>query len=194
MIRITFKRQSDKAVAAAIRGRATQLRAEMTETLDALMLELLARIQEKLSGDVLQQRTGTLIGSITKQPTVQQGNRIIGSVTGAGKPAEYGIVQERGGTHTFEILPVNKQALAFFPSGAAGEGAVGRGLFHQAGSLRGTLKAGKGAQFAALGGVVVKKVIHPPLPKRSFMGSSLDEMRSEITARIFEAAARAVTE
>ena len=192
MIRITFKRQSDRAVAEAIRSKAPQLRQALTEEMDKLMLDLVARVQQKLSGEVLEHRTGILSGSITKQPTVQSGNRIIGTVTGAGPPAQYGIVQEMGGRRAFEILPVHKRALAFFPSGAAGAGPEGRSLFHQAGRLRGSLKRGKGAEFSALGGVVVKRVIHPPLPPRPFMSTSLNEMRGEIVSRIFEAAAKAI--
>jgi len=200
VIRLTFN-SSDERLKTTLRVRGDQLVAELHQELDALMFELQRRIQGKLSGDVLQQRSGKLIRSIEKLPTVQEGGKISGMVTGAGGPAFYGVYQELGSAsgEPYEIKPKNKKALAFFPGGAAGIAggqSAGRGpsagIYFKLGAQRGMIRPGKVGEFAGLGGIVVKSVIHPPIVKRSFMAVALDEMRGEIVSRLYEAAARAV--
>ena len=121
MIRISFKPSSDARVIAAIKARGPKIVESLRVALDQSMLMLQRRIQEKLSGEVLQDRGGTLRRSIEKMPTEVRGSQIVGSVTGAGGPAFYGVYHEKGGLREYEILPgiltgkSNKRALAFFP-------------------------------------------------------------------------------
>ncbi len=200
MIQLSFN-ASDERVKTALRARGPRVAEELRRELDALMFELQRRIQGKLSGDVLEQRTGKLIRSIEKRPTTQEGSQLTGLVTGAGGPAFYGVIQERGSASgaPYEIKPKNKLALAFFPAGAAGVAggqSAGRGasagIYFKLGARRGTIRPAKIGEFANLGGIVVKSVMHPPIQRRSFMETALDEMRAEIVSRLYEAAARAL--
>lgn len=204
MIQLRFTRSSDARVVAALRTKAPRLRAALRETLDGLMLELLKRIQQKLSGEVLTSHHGGrgLLGSAKKSPTVVDGNTIRGSVTAGGGRFFYGRFQEEGTKGPYEILPgaltgkSDKQALAFFPGGSAGATTLrlqGLRLSFKLGKRRGTLRPQGLGEFAGLGGIVVRKVVHPGLKARSFMASSLDELRGEITRRIFATAARAIS-
>jgi hypothetical protein len=197
MIKITFPRQSDKRVAAAIRSKGPQLVSTLTKTMDELMFALMKRIQEKLSGEVLQARGSALLRSVNKRPTVATGTTITGSVqAGGGAAGAYAQVQEEGGKRTYDIYPKNKLALAFFPGGSEGAGAgriFGRRLYYKQGQRAGTLKPGTSSAFAGLGGIVVKHVVHPPLPQRSYMRSALNEMRAMMTSRIFRSAADALS-
>jgi len=187
MIRFSFN-GSDKRVALALRERGQKLVAALREALDLSMLELVRRIQEKLSGEVLHQRSGKLIGSVHKETTAVAGTQIIGRVTAAGGPAWYGRVHEFGGTRAYDIYPVKKRALAFM----AGGGVNSRSFYFKQGSRRGSLRPKMYGKFAEAGGVVVKSVHHPPLPRRSFMATSQEELRGKIKSNLLEAAAKAL--
>jgi hypothetical protein len=181
---------SDQVVLAFLRRQVEAIVARLSRQLNLSMIKLQRYIvTEELSGQVLQNKTGLLAGSINAIPTTAQGSEITASVEGAGGPAWYGQVQERGGTSEYEIAPVNKKALAFFPGGSLGGGggiaqvAKGtlKGLYQRGRSGFGReLRPSKLSQFSSLGGVVVKKVIHPPLPKRPFMSPALTAMRDTI--------------
>lgn len=166
-LKVTFD-GSDERVVAAFRYKGQQIVSSVREELDLLMFELLRRVQQKLSGGVLQTRSGHLLGSANKEPTIISGSgkQIIGSVSaGAGLAMKYASVHEKGGRGWYDIYPVKAKALAWTPTG--------------------------GLPWATKRGVIfAKHVHHPPLPKRSYMQSSLDEMRAEIFSRIFAAAAR----
>lgn len=191
MIRLTFN-ASDKRVIASLRAKAPQIEEGLVRTLDVLMLQLQKLVQSKLQGIVLQHHSGKLAGSITKEPTTRTGAGLMGRVTGAAGPAFYGRIQEKGGTRTYEIKPIHAKALAFFPQGSLGGGGgiaplragIVRGLYAKSGTSRGRLKSSSYEKFGGLGGVVVTKVIHPPLPPRPFMGPSLNEMRDTIVDRL----------
>jgi hypothetical protein len=191
MIRISFN-NSDEKLVAALQARGPQIVSAIQEELDRLMFELLRRVQAKLSGEVLHQRTGKLLSSIVKQPTIiaASGKQIIGSVSGAGGPAFYGRFHETGTTSAYEIRPTTKQALAFFPTGSTGAWLGFQRTRFMFGK-RGFLRPSKIGAFEAAGGIVVKKVVHPPIQQRSFMSAALEEMRAEIIARIYRAAAAA---
>lgn len=195
MITISFN-GTDKRVQATIQSGGTQLRASLAKTMDRLMLELQARIQHKLMGEVLEHKSGKLLGSVIKLPVEVEPQRIVGRVTAAGGPAFYGRIQEKGGLRTYEIKPVNKKALAFFPRGSLGGGggfaqvkkSIIHNLFEKSGAGRGSLRRTPQAQgkFSAYGGLVVMKVTHPPLQPRPFMAPSLEEMRGRIIEQIRE--------
>jgi hypothetical protein len=202
MITLSFGR-SDERLLEAMRAKAPKVRAFVREELDRLMLELQRLIMAKLSGVVLEHRTGKLLGSIHKEPTVEVGDTVTGRVTGAGGPAFYGRVQELGGTRTYDILPVNKLALAFFPGGASGGAGNFAALYlgsrsamtslrFAQGSQRGSLRPTAIAEFSGAGGIVVRKVVHPPLPARPFMSTSLEEMREAIIVRLRIAVGKAI--
>ena len=118
-------------------------------------------IEGKLSGEVLQEQTGQLAGSV-----VQQAAAWAGAVCGAsvGVPADspafqYGVVHEMGGLGYYSIFPKEALALAF--EGGGGGGA-----------------APWGGQFA--GGdplfVFTRHVNHPPAQKRPFIAPALAEL------------------
>lgn len=199
MIQVSFN-ASDKRVIEALRAKGPQVKERLSGRLDVLMLNLQRRIQEKLSGEVLEHRSGKALGSITKQPIEQSETEIRGRVTGGGGPAFYLVFHEKGGTRQYEIKPVNKKALAFFPGSSVG-GAIAssnvpfvpgkstvRGLYFRSGSKRGDLRPDRLSKFGGLGGIVVMKVIHPPLPKRPVMSSSLNELQTKIVDGIRQAA------
>jgi len=183
-----------------MKAKGPQIRERLSDKLDSLMLELQRRIQQKLSGEVLEHRSGKALGSVIKQPMSTTETRIEGRVTAGGGPAFYLVYHERGGTRQYEIVPVNKKALAFFPRGSIGGSIassnspmtpgkpVVRGLYFRSGSQRGALKPGRVGTFHAAGGVVVMKVIHPPLPKRPVAASSLEELNAKIIDGLRQAA------
>jgi hypothetical protein len=194
VIQLSFN-GTDKRVELAIREKGPAVRAELNAEMGRMMLELLRRVQQKLSGEVLHVRSGKLLGSAHVEPTVSTATSIVGRVTAAAGPAFYGKFHENGGTRWYDIVPVNKKALAFFPGGSfgAGFGQTGiRQLRFVQGKNRGSLRPGQYDAFAKAGGIVVMKVHHPPLPVRSFMRSSLAELRDRITRQLHAAAARGV--
>jgi hypothetical protein len=193
MITVSFG-GSDQRVIAALRTKAPQLEKAETDTLKRLMQELAITVRRKLSGEVLQAREGGLLRSVRSDVNSHFGN-LIGRVQAGGGMLWWARVHEYGGEKTYPIEPVNKLALAFLPTGSAGA-SFGRtamtGLYHRLGARRGSLRESQYEEFSAAGGVVVKKVMHPPLKRRAFMGPSLDEMRSRIISEIYKTAAKAV--
>lgn len=75
------------------------------------------RVRQNLSGDVLQTRSGSLLGSVRQEPAQISGDLIIGAVTAGGEEAPYGIYFEEGGTGYYEIRPVQARVLAFMSQG-----------------------------------------------------------------------------
>jgi phage gpG-like protein len=114
---------------------------------------------DKLSGAVLNARSGGLSDSITANVTAE-GDNILASVGSEGD-VKYAAIQEYGGkTSAHEILPVKGDVLAFI--------------------------SGDGQHFA-------RRVEHPGslIPERSYLRSSLDDMRDEIVDGLTDAAAEA---
>jgi hypothetical protein len=70
-------------------------------------------VQNKLSGQVLNHRSGTLSDSIRAIPAVIEGSKVTGHVEGAGGPAFYGRFFEEGGKGPYEIRPVRARCLAW---------------------------------------------------------------------------------
>ena len=204
MIRISFN-GSDERLIASMKARGPQIREGLRLGLEQGMIELQARIQRKLSGEVLQSRGGGLLGSVRMQPIIATDQSITGGVQAGGGLHWWAKVHEWGGNTAYEIWPVNKKALAFFPGGSAGA-VVQSGVFasqgfgrsamtkiiERMGARRGMIRPGKVGAFGKAGGIVRKFVVHPPLPRRAFMGPALEEMRGTIIQKIFAAAAAAV--
>jgi phage gpG-like protein len=114
---------------------------------DALRGALEARIQQKLSGEVLQTRSGALAASIISSiENDESGTSVSISSTGV----LYAAIQEFGGkTAAHEIVAVKGKVLAFSADGTP---------------------------------VFARSVHHPgsTIPARSYLGSSLAEMRDDI--------------
>ena len=112
-----------------------------------LAIELERNVKMKLSGSVLNVRTGVLRASIRTQ--IQE--TATGVTATVGTNVAYGRYQEEGVPHSWEIRPKSARALMFQVGGKA---------------------------------VFAQRVIHPPLPARSFLASTLREMTPQIKAEI----------
>lgn len=87
----------------------------LLEQANALKDVLEAQIQQKLSGDVLQLRSGTLLGSIVSS-IENDGDEFSVSISSIGVP--YAAIHEFGGkTSAHEIIARNTKALAFVARG-----------------------------------------------------------------------------
>lgn len=94
---------------------------EMFETRIGLLGEqLYALVEEKLSGGVLQVRTGALLSAVMLNAVLVTGMTFETSVEipEGSDQRLIGMVHEFGGQGYYEILPVNKQALAFIVGGS----------------------------------------------------------------------------
>ncbi|MGQ0446166.1 MAG: hypothetical protein ACT4O2_13830 [Beijerinckiaceae bacterium] len=114
---------------------------------DALRGALEYRIQQKLSGEVLETRSGALAASIISSID-NDGSETSVSISSTGAP--YAAIQEFGGkTAARDIVAVNAKALAFSMGG---------------------------------GQIFAQSVRHPgsTIPARSYLGSSLADMRDDI--------------
>jgi phage gpG-like protein len=137
------------AFSAALAAKASELAAALVDRVK----------NEKLSGSVLNSRSGALKASIVAE-VLTNGDEVSASV-GSDGSVKYAAIQEYGGkTAAHEILPAKARARAFI--------------------------AGGELRFAC-------KVEHPGslIPERSYLRSSLDEMRGDIVAGLADAAAEA---
>src|SRR5258708_448703 len=87
---------------------------EKVELLQHLLAE---KIRANLSGGILQVRSGKLLNSVKELPLTVNGLVVEGPVEVGGPEIPYGAVLEHGGTHNYNIVPVNKQYLAFMIDG-----------------------------------------------------------------------------
>jgi hypothetical protein len=130
----------------------------------ALTLMLQTKVIGKLSGDVLKVRTGVLRGSVNANTTTD-GGTITGTVASSGGPAFYGRFHEMGVPHAWQIRATRSKALAF------------------------QLSVKESAQK-----VFARSVVHPPLPQRSFMRSTLEENEDTIRQALAQAVADVIRE
>lgn len=119
MLRIFFANDSANRLTATVRGLVPRIVEAIRKRLDEVDAKLQRKIQtEKLrGGNPLHQRTGKLINSIRMIPAQVAGSKVAGYVEGAGGPAWYGRLHEYGTDRAYEIVPVNKKALAFMLNG-----------------------------------------------------------------------------
>jgi phage gpG-like protein len=122
-------------------------------------LRLEEKVKKKLSGEVLNVRSGNLRRSIASDVT-QSPTSVVGRVYSSGDVKYAGIHEFGGQTKAHIIEAVNAKALAF-----------------QAGGKQ----------------VFAKRVKHPgsKIPERSYLRTSLAEMREEIVEGLREAAVKA---
>lgn len=142
------------------------VRTVITAKVAALTLKLEARVKRKLSGEVLNVRSGALRRSIAQKVEATLA-AVVGRVFSSGD-VKYARIHELGGkTKPHVIVPKNGKALRFGYAGVIGaEGAYGPSV------------------------VFAKKVNHPGsvIPKRSYLASSLKEMAEDILRELKEAA------
>jgi hypothetical protein len=109
---------TDVALIRAITERAELLTGGIITTLDEEDAELVAYIVgSELHGQILNQVTGKLAGSIRFLAAVQEGSTVVGVVEGGGGPAWYAIIWEKTGHKAFDVEPVTAQALRFVIEG-----------------------------------------------------------------------------
>ena len=145
---LTVTLAGDRELIERLESMPTTVREALDRKVSELALRLEAKVKGKLSGEVLQVRTGALRRSIAGDVTHTAAS-VTGRVYSSGD-VKYAGIHEFGGTtkaHVIEAL--NGKALAF--------------------------KAGGKPVFA-------KRVNHPgsKVPERSYLRSSLTEMRDEI--------------
>ena len=184
MLQLSFN-SSDLRVAAYVRSKFPTIMAYMARQMDKLDTMLQSHIvNDKLSGQVLHHRTGKLAASVRVIRAVISGSSISGGVQAAGGAAWYGVVQEKGGTREYDIFPVNKKALAFFPQGSAGAGLTSANPAYSSiysgrrGINRKLRESGLGLA-SEMGLAVVRHVHHLPLPARPFMSTAAQEFKSQ---------------
>ncbi len=134
------------ALQAALGAKAAELAAALADLVK----------NDKLSGTVLNSRTGALGASITANVSADS-DGVLASVSSEGD-VKYAAIQEYGGkTSAHEILPAKANVLAFLIGGAQ--------------------------HFA-------RRVEHPGslIPERSYLRSSLEDMKDEILAALAGAA------
>ena len=116
MLNITL--QGGEKLIAALRSKPAEVLAVLTTRVNVLMVQLQSKIVgEKLSGQVLQHRTGKLAASIRAEAAHLEGTKIVGAVYGAGGPAFYGAIHEYGAPDPWAIMAVNARALHFLSEG-----------------------------------------------------------------------------
>lgn len=158
MINITMV--GDRAVIAQLSSFRNGLHAALHRRITILVLQLERRVKLKLSGNVLNVRTGALRRSI-QSDVRDSGQAITGRVFSTGD-VKYAAIHEFGGRTKAHVIEA---------------------------------KNGKALRFA-MGGAMVfaKRVNHPGsvMPERSFLRSSLREMRDEIVQSLSDAPAEAM--
>lgn len=90
-----------------------KVRAGVREAVQAGALKLLSKVQQKVSGDVLQVRGGALLNSLRETGLSDSGGTLSDGVA-TDAALKYARIQEYGGKiEVPEIAPVNARALAF---------------------------------------------------------------------------------
>ncbi len=149
---LTVELVGDRELIVRLDALSDRLRSTLGRVATRLAIEFERNVKLKLSGAVLNVRTGVLRASIRYQ--IQE--TAAGVAATVGTNVAYARYHEEGVPHSWEIRPKSARALMFEVGGAT---------------------------------VFAQRVIHPPLPARSFLASTLEEMTPQIKAD-FEAAIR----
>ncbi len=108
----------DAALASRLTGLAPAVAVAVAAASAAVADRLLDLVEDKLSGAVLQSRTGALAASVTVEGPSLDGASVV-TTLGAGGELKYAAIQEYGGvTAPHQILPSRAKALAFVAGGA----------------------------------------------------------------------------
>ena len=106
-----------QAIDATLDGLPAAVVAAVAARSAALADQLLTRVRSKLSGGVLQRRTGALAASIGVDGPRIEGDRVVTTLFSGGD-LKYAAIQEYGGvTSPHDILPSRAKALAFLTGG-----------------------------------------------------------------------------
>lgn len=147
MLNITIA--GDRELIERLESMPGKLQAALFQKVSLLALKLEEKVKRKLSGEVLNVKSGDLRRSIANK-VERSTHAVIGKVFSSGD-VKYAAIHEFGGTTKAHVIEaVNGKALAFSMGGKQ---------------------------------VFAKRVNHPgsKIPERSFLRSSLTEMRDEIT-------------
>lgn len=152
---ITISVENDQEVILRLRRLPENVRKSLLKKVTSLTLKLERRVKEKLSGQVLNVRTGALRRSIFSRVTETR-TEIVGRVASSGDVKYAGIHEFGGVTSPHTIEAKRGQALRFMLNG--------KEMFR-------------------------RSVNHPgsKMPKRSFLRTSLAEMRPEIVTGLRDA-------
>jgi hypothetical protein len=147
----------DKEVIAKFNRMPQRVHDQLVQVITRLGIRLDQRVKQKLSGEVLNVRTGVLRASVHNRIT-QTPTSVIST---EGTNVKYARFHEFGVPHSWVIEARNAEALHFQINGQD---------------------------------VFRRRVVHPPLPERSFLRSALREMTPEIKTDIVGAVGKAVHE
>jgi phage gpG-like protein len=101
------------SAAAKLTALPDKVRVGVRQVVQAGALKLLAKAQQKVSGDVLQVRSGALLNSLRETGLSDSGDTLSDGVS-TDAALKYAHIQEYGGRIEIpEIVPVNARALAF---------------------------------------------------------------------------------
>jgi hypothetical protein len=148
----------------------------LADKLTFLMAKLEQKIvTTKLQGQVLRHITGTLGGSVHSTSTQAEGAILSAGVEAAGGPAWYGKLHEHGGTFTIPEHPAKEIARS------------STGKFRKVGKAELSKYHSENSKYG------LESVMHRMVPahsitfpERSFMRSTLAEMRTDIIAELRE--------
>lgn len=105
---------------------------EILAALQSKMTELMFKLQSKIVGESIptffSPRGQNIARTVRAIPATLEGSTIVGEVAAggpqttkvtlkSGREVDYAAVQEKGISHSYEILPFNKKALAFLMDG-----------------------------------------------------------------------------
>lgn len=156
-----------ESVLALLRGYPNRLTDAMVRVVNRFTLELQARTKEKLSGEVLHVRTGTLRRSINRKVELR-GSNVVGTV---GTNVEYAAAHEYG-----------------FDGEVTVRAHVRRVASRTLTELRGTRR-----RMSVQGVAFVKEhTMHMHVPERSFLRSALAELEPGFAPAVRKAAAEAL--
>lgn len=169
MLKATLN-NSDVRIEAALGVKSARLMEVLTAKMTVLMTRLQAKIvNEKLSGQVLSQRSGVAAGSVANPRAEVAGTSVVGILDWAGGPAWYLRLHNIGGDHEYAINPIYS---------ASETRKLGRG----------TLQPHRVLHFLINGkDVFTRYVFHPPAKGRHFIEASVEEMRGQFVTGLKEA-------
>lgn len=167
-MRIRFVVRNNDVLNREIEAKRAGFNHTLVDKINEYVVQLYDRVISKLNGSVLHRRSGKLIDSIRAvDATVYRQDMVGGYVTQDLRVAPHGAVQEHGGLNPYTMVP-KKKFLVFLIGGK-------KVAFTTAAGKRREFQSGRKMIFARQ----VNRAV--PLPKRSFMVSSLEEMRGEFT-------------
>lgn len=117
-LKLSFDSPKLDALRERLNEKQSQLIAALTVKTSAILFQLQAKIQAKLSGEILNVKTGALRASVNVQGPSVEGSVIRGSVgIPEGPTSGYARIHTLGHSGAYEIMSVKAKALAFMLDG-----------------------------------------------------------------------------